>query len=360
MGFRKIDFVIGKMDAGGAQRVIANLANYLVEKNCQIRIITFREGDAYELNSEIERIRYDNLKIFRRVIVSSFFSLLQFYSKKSNRPDIISAHIGEMGFPTIPVARLYRIKIVISEHSNHFTEQKKFNKRFLWKYWYGNADAITVLTNYDLPFFRKINRNTIVMENPCSFDVMETNNPNRERVILAVGNLNRYTHKGFDTLIKLVAPILAKYPNWKLKIIGSGSRGEEYLKSLITDQEVSNQIIFTGYRSEVREIMANSEIFILPSRWEGLPMVLLEALSQRMACIAFDCKTGPSEIIEDNYNGFLIEDQNVKMMSEKLSALIDDKELRLKFQNNAPKILEKYSLEKVGKKWMDLFDSLLN
>ena len=356
----KVDFVIGKMDAGGAQRVIANLANYLSNHNYEIRIITFRTGDAYKLESAIERIRFDNLNIYRRVLISCFFSLLKFYSRKSNRPDIISAHIGEMGFSTIPIARLYGIKIIVSEHNNHFIEKQKFNKRVLWKYWFKSANAITVLTKYDLPFFSRFNPKIVVMENPCSFEISQANFQKREPVIIALGDLNRFTQKGFDTLIEIVAEVLPNYPDWKLKIIGEGLKGEKYLKELTNKFQITNQVQFTGYRSDVKAIMAHSEIFILPSRWEGLPMVLLEALSQRMACITFDCKTGPSEIIRDDYNGFLIEDQNKPLMIKKLSELIENKKIRRKFQKNAPDILDNYTIENVGKKWMALFDEITN
>lgn len=355
----KIDFVIGRMNAGGAQRVIANLANYLIDKRYDIRIITFMDADAYELDERIVRVRFHDNKIYRKVIINCFFSLIKFYSKKKNRPDIINAHIGDMGFPTIPIARLYKINIIVSEHNNHVYQKRNFYRKLLWDHLYKRANAITILTKYDLPFFSIRNKKVVVMENPCSFGVLMKNNEKRDQAIIAVGDLNRYA-KGFDNLLKVASDVLPRFPNWVLKIIGEGDKGKKYLQNMAHEFEISDQVEFLGFRSDVNKIMRSSEIFCLSSRFEGLPMVLLEALSQKMACISFDCITGPSEIIENNFNGFLVEDQNIEEMTLKLTELIENESLRRKFQNNAPHVLDKYSIENVGNKWMKLFEEIAN
>jgi glycosyltransferase involved in cell wall biosynthesis len=325
-----------------------------------IRVITFMGGDAYNLDERIIRLRFHNRKIYRNVILTCFVGLLKFYSKKENRPDIVNPHIGIMGLPTIPIARLYNIKIIVSEHFNHVYQEQNILRKILWNYLYKRADSITILTNFDLPFFSKKNKKTVVMENPCSFDVLNANIKYRDLTILAIGSLNRYVHKGFDTLIKVVSKVLPQFPDWNLKIIGEGDMGKKYLENIANEFNVSEQIQFLGYRSDVKEIMSTSEIFILSSRYEGLPMVLLEALSQKMACISFDCITGPSEIIQNNINGLLVEDQNMEEMTLKLTELITNESLRRKLQKNAPNALDKYSIEKVGKKWMKLFEEISN
>src|SRR5690606_39054963 len=122
---------------------------------------------------------------------------------------------------------------------------------------------------------------------------------------------------------------------------GGGENGMKYLKALVKKYDIENQVTFTGFRKDVKTLMQESEIFILPSRFEGLPMVLLEAMSQGMACIAYDCKTGSSDIIEHNINGLLIEDQKIIAMQLGLEKLIQDKQFRKKLGSNAQKSIDR-------------------
>ena len=227
----KIDFIICNLDAGGAERVVSRLANHFAENGNDVRIITFRNGDAFELHPSIIRIRlHNNLIIFNYTILKGFIFLLKFYWSKKNRPDIISSHIDMLGMATIPISQLFRIKIVVSEHFNHFNQEVNFAKRILWNFLYRYPDAVTVLTNFDVPFFESRTKKVIVILNPCSFERIQELNAEREKVILAVGDLNRYHHKGFDNLLDIANEVLVKYPDWTLKIIGQGEDGLKFLK----------------------------------------------------------------------------------------------------------------------------------
>ncbi|MET6991008.1 glycosyltransferase family 4 protein [Sediminicola arcticus] len=356
----KIDFIINKMSGGGAERVVSLVANYLNNKGYEIRIITFQGSDKYELDKGIKRIKLHKHPFFQSVVVNGFFGLSYFYRKKSNRPDIISSHINLLGYMTIPIAKIFNIKIIVSEHINH-SQNNSFSRRFLWNYLYSYSDAVTILTNYDLEYFSKKNKNVLVMPNPCPFSIIKDADILRERnkEIIAVGNLDRYFHKGFDNLITIASKVLIDNPNWKLRIVGGGDDGLKILKNKSIELGVEDKIIFNGFTSEVREIMLNSEIFILSSRFEGLPMVLMEAMSQGMCCISYDCISGPSDIIDTNINGNLIENQNIDKMIIGLNELIQNNALRQKFKKNAPRSLNKFSIETIGSKWEKLLKELV-
>ena len=355
----KIDYVIGAMDGGGAERVVSLLANYFAENGHKVRIITFYGGDAYTYHPSIERIRFHKKFIINYATFRGFFSLLSFYFRKKNRPDVISSHIHLVGFATILPAKLYNIGITVSEHFNHFHQRRTRAKWFLWNFLYRFADAVTVLTKFDIPFFQKKNKNVVVMPNPSSFTANANPPEDRDKTILAVGSLNRYDHKGFDTLIKIADAVLKDRPQWKIKIVGNGDIGMKFLKNKVKEYQVEDKVIFTGFRNDVKEMMANSEIFVLSSRREGLPMVLLEAMSQGMACISFDCITGPSDIITDDVDGILVEDQNTEEMITKLDMLIADEDLRRKLGAKAVNSIDKFSMERIGKKWEELFQEIL-
>src|SRR5690606_28336361 len=283
----KIHFIIGSLAIGGAQRVMILLANYFAEKNHDVSIITFNEPNDFEPNSKVKRIRLHDGKIknhtLRRITVLS-----QFYFKKENRPDVIIPFITHINFIGIIVGKLYRIKVISSEHNNHL-KKTDFIGKITKEYLYYFTDVLTVLTNYDVPFYKKRGVNVQVMPNPSTFEVFKEPSRQREKVILAVGDLDRYHHKGFDNLIPIIAPVLHKHPDWTLRIVGGGATGLEFLKSLAETYNISHQIIFEGYSNEVQKFMRNSEIYVMTSRFEGLPMVLLEAMSQGMVCISYDC-----------------------------------------------------------------------
>lgn len=358
----KIDFIISSLQGGGAERVLVLIANNLVKnKEYDVSVITLNKGkDVFDLETSIKKISLDHGRLPNHTI-RGFLNLLKHYFIKKNRPDIIISFNSGNNLLTIPVAKLYSIKIIAEEHISYIATvgNKSFKQSFARKYLYKKADVVTVLTEHDVDHYKKLGVNVTVMPNPCSFDPLKENNTNREKIILAVGSLNRYHHKGFDNLLHLIAPILKKNPEWKLKIAGSGDKGYEILQELKEKLDIENQVIFTGFVSNISDIMRKSSIFILSSRFEGLPMVLLEAMSQGMACIAYDCKTGPSDIITDGINGFLIEDQNKISMQKKLQNLIDNESLINTFAQESLYSIDKYHISSVIKRYEDVFENLL-
>lgn len=353
----KIDFVIGSLKAGGAERVVSVLANYLAERNHSVRIITLNGPDEYALNPTIKRIKFHRKTFIKYSVLRGFFCLLYFYLKKENRPDVVCSHIDLMGFATIIPSRLYGIKISVSEHFNHHNQEVTFAKKILWNWLYRYPNAVTVLTKFDLSFFEARSNNVVVMPNPCSFVPISNLSLEREKVILAVGDLNRYHHKGFDNLIEIVTSVFQDNSEWHLKIIGDGNEGRTILENKVKNNRIEDRVTFTGYRKDVHEMMQKSEIFILPSRHEGLPMVLIEAMSQGMVCISYDCISGPSEVISHNIDGILVKDQDKNEMIDKLENLITNDQLRKFIRHNTPQSLEKFSLENVGNKWERLLNS---
>lgn len=353
----KIHFVASSLGGGGAERVLALLADEFSERDHQVSIITFNTGEFYSLKPSIKRVKLHGGFKFNHTI-RSFVNLFRYYNKKSNRPDVSIAFMPRMSLISILICRFYRIKVIGCEHNNHLREVPNWTK-FAWNYIYRFANTITVLTEFDKPFFESKKAKVVVMPNPCTFKVVDK--PlKREKVILAVGGLDRIYHKGFDNLLDLLPKVLNQNPDWKLKIAGGGDQGLKILTERAKENKIYNQVEFLGFITNVDEVMRKSEIFVLPSRYEGLPMVLLEAMSQGMACIAYDCKTGPSDIITDQVNGLLIEDQNQDKMVDGLNELILNKSLRITLQQNALKSLEKYSMENIMKYWQVIFNEIID
>lgn len=356
----KIDFIISGLNPGGAERVMVLLVNHFANHGHEVSLVSLNEGDAYEVSDLVNRqkLHHGSIKFGR---IRGLVNLIKYYGERKNRPDVIISFITLMNLLAILVAKMYNIPIIVSEHNSHLRSQKpKWLCNFTRTFLYPRANYVTVLTSFDLPYYNKKGCNTIVMPNPVTFSPVDKLPKSRKKNILAVGSLDRYYHKGFDNLISFIKPVLENHPEWSLKIIGGGTQGKDFLTGLVKSNNLTDRVIFTGQINNVKELMLESEIFILPSRFEGLPMVLLEAMSQGMACIAYDCKTGPSEMINNNVNGLLVEDQNEEEMKKGLNRLIRSETLRNELGKNAIKSLEKFSIENITLIWEQLFQDIEN
>ncbi|MEC7264095.1 MAG: glycosyltransferase family 4 protein [Bacteroidota bacterium] len=352
----KIDFVINSLIAGGAERVMVLLADHFASKGHDVTIITFNEPEEFKFSDNVKRVRLHHGKISNHTI-RSIKNLTSYYRRKNNRPNVIIPFMTHGNFIGILVGRLLGIKVLSSEHNNHLKKTDRighFTKKYLYRY----SNALTVLTSFDVEYYKKNGAKVYIMPNPCSFNILENRENPREKVAVAVGNLDRYHHKGFDNLIPLIAPVLKENPEWRLKIVGAGKDGLIFLTDLAETHGISEQVEFTGFSSNVAEIMKKSEIFILSSRFEGLPMVMLEAMSQGLACVSYNCKTGPSDIIQDGVNGLLVEDQDQEAMANALRRIINDGELRSMLGKQALGSLERFDMNAIYENYLKIFKEI--
>lgn len=356
----KIDFTISSLRRGGGERVLVTVANNLVNRGFNVKVIIFIDAVEYNLDKKIKLIKL-NTGFFSNETLRYTHELFKIYRKKNARPDILISFMTQTNLSAIIVARLFKIKVIASEHTNHSrTSTSKKLVDFTRKYVYKLANKVTILTSYDLSYYKKIGCDVIILPNPCSFNNKFSNKKiSKEKTILAVGSLNKYKIKGFDNLLKLITPILKKHTDWNLMIVGESSNvGEVYLKDIAHHFEIQEQVSFAGLRDDVQEIMAKCEIFVLSSRAEGLPMVLIEAMSQNMCCIAYDCISGPSDIITNKVNGILVDDQNSDQMTYNINRLIENPKLRKNLSNKANEVIAKFDENLICDKWEYLINNL--
>ena len=133
--------------------------------------------------------------------------------------------------------------------------------------------------------------------------------------------------------------------------MGDGIERNKYEK-MIKNNFLENRIFLPGRVGNISDFYNSADIFVLSSLYEGFPNVLLEAMSYGLPVISTNCKTGPSDIITDNINGFLISMENIENeFYNKLILLIEDSNLRKRFANESVKVIDNYSIETIGKKW---------
>ncbi|MCP2340778.1 glycosyltransferase family 4 protein [Actinomadura rupiterrae] len=177
-----------------------------------------------------------------------------------------------------------------------------------------------------------------------------------EPVVLAAGRFVRA--KGFDLLIKAYAPLAEKYPDWTLRIHGGGAR-EERLRKQIAELDVGDRIELLP-RTDMGEALEHASVYVLSSRMEGMPLVLLEAMSKGLAVVAFDCPAGPAEMIEDGVDGLLVPARDVDALTSALDRVLSDRDLRDRLGKAAPASTDAYRLDRIGPLWSHLLDDLLH
>lgn len=351
----KICFLIEDISlGGGGERVVSLLSNYFKEKKKRDVIIITCKKEKQNLNYEFKskiinlNLEYKHTKINKLIFWIKASFKLRKYLKSEN---VVMIGIGlEMNIILSLLNK--KIKKIGCEHTS-YNSQSKFMK-IIRKICYKNLNRIVSLTNYDLKFYKMINKNSIVIQNPLTYPPIKINNLlKKEKVVCLVGRLSK--EKQFDKILYLINNIKEKCLDWKFEIYGTGVE-ENKLKEIIKKLKLEEKISLMGNVRDLDKKLVKKSIFILCSKYEGLPMVLLESLSCRLACVSFNCETGPEEIIKNGINGILVTNQNFKELEKKILFLIENSKFRMKLQKNSDMYLDKFKLETIIKKWEEVLE----
>jgi glycosyltransferase involved in cell wall biosynthesis len=223
---------------------------------------------------------------------------------------------------------------------------------------YARLDALAVLTRQDLRDYGELlaSAPTRVVQIANAVPRLEgrrseLSNP----VVLAAGRLTR--QKGFDRLVRAFALVARRRPEWTLRIFGGG-RDLQLLQAMILDHDLHNNVFLMGPTDDLGRELAQASIFTLSSRFEGLPMVILEAMSKGLPVVSFDCPTGPAEVIGDGVDGLLVRDGDVAALAEAIVRLIDDEQERRRMGGAAWRKARDYDVAAIGRRWDALLDDL--
>jgi glycosyltransferase involved in cell wall biosynthesis len=222
---------------------------------------------------------------------------------------------------------------------------------------YPNLDVLVALTEQDVAAYDTLLEGKVRLDRiPNTVHAMGGPEPDLStKTILAAGRL--VSQKGFDYLIPAFAKVADQHPDWTLKICGKGKLRPE-LKQMIADLGVKRQVELAGPSMNMGETFSEASIFVLSSRFEGFPLILIEAMSKGLAVVSFDCPTGPADIIDDHENGILVPYKDVDALGEGMRQLMADEELRRKVAASAAVKARDYEIENIGPLWEELFESL--
>lgn len=350
MNKKSILIVTRSLLAGGAERVIAQLANYFDEKAIDVSIVTINSSDVfYELRSNIKLYkigkRSDNKLHDRYLRYKELRNLV-----KEIKPNTVLTMPEEIGVYVILALLGTRFPVYVSERNNPWVMPDVKATRILRKLMYPFAKGIIFQTEMAQSFFpKRIQNKGIVLDNPIDLDrIPLMYYGERQKIVSAVGRLE--PQKNFNLLIEAFARFYKNHPDYKLVIYGEGSLKRK-LEEKISELDMEGIISLPGSKIDVLDKIRMSSMFILSSDYEGMPNVLLEAMCMGMPVIATDCPSGgPHKLIDNGKNGLLVPVGDCDKLLKGMEILCNE-ETANNLANNAYTLRDRFSNQDIFYQW---------
>lgn len=343
---------------GGAERISAWLANSLAELGHSVTIYAYDEqkrGPSYPLKKAVE-LRYQPLPLFPEEIEAFRNDLLDL------KPDVCviftSSHYLMSWIATLDGTG---IPLIISERiSPSYIENVSWTKAERLTALCG-ADKIHLLSSEFIDSLDETMReNAVVFGNPVRWvakhrQTKRLASAEKSKVLLGVGRL--HPNKRFDILIEAFHLLRKDFPDWRLEIWGKGDERDK-LEKKIAALNLSECALLRGLSDTIESEYPKAEIFCLSSLYEGIPNVLLEAISFGLPCVCFEQCPGVEDVITDGYNGLLAPEATPKSLAKSLALLMSDEELREKMSENALNRADCFREDIILDKWVELIGSV--
>ena len=339
---RRITFVLFSLRGGGAERIVANFASVL-SKRFEVTIIQLSDHESfYELPQGVHLASY-------RGIASGFrrFPTLAIYLRRELsrfKPDVIIS-FGENVNPfVLAVAKLGGHKVVVSNRASPYSSLRG-RRGWLNPLLYPIADAVWVQTQRAVEVLAQRYRGCRwwVIENPIDFPEHVPEDSERQNICVTVGHLGG--QKNQAVTIRAFAKVAPA--DWALWIVGDGPE-KARLEELSTSLGISDRIIFMGAVTNVYAVLQQAKIFLSASRSEGFPNALAEAMAFGCACVAYDCPTGPAELIDSDQSGLLVELDDRNEFERALEKLIESDGLRTQIGKAARADISRLAIKNVA------------
>lgn len=374
---KKITILALHLGYGGIEKCISSLANTLC-KNYQVNVIsTYKlyEKPSFPIDDRV-KITYlipdlspsknefiDSVKHLRfiKVFQLGITNLKVLYLKKKkmieaikncdsdviiSTRDIHNDWLGKYGNPNI---------LKIGWEHNHHNNDKKYINKIIKSV--SKLDYFVLVSKELEEFYRqKVNCKTIYIPNTLDYYPKKVSDLEEKRII-SVGRLSE--EKGYLDLIDVFSLVHQVYSDWKLDIIGDGNQKENIQKK-IEEYGLNDFIILHGFQNKeyINQLLQKSSVYVMCSYTESFGIVLLEAFSFGIPCVAFDSARGATEIISNNWDGYLIKDRNKEIMAKKVCELISNPNRRIIMGANGIKKANEYSMDEIRKYWIQIIETV--
>ena len=357
---KRICFLNGVIaHSGGTERVGIMIANALAQRGFDVTILSFWDYGQPFFHVD-ERVKVDYLlkpstegKLYR-TFVYPVWKLRRYI--KSHGFDVFIDIDSALAYWTVWALRGLPCRHIVWDHFNYVHAQTERRRVKALRLIRKSANRLVLLTQQDRQMYLDAGfpeRQLMVINNPSPFEQVDPS-PRGENTVLAVGRLTN--QKGFDRLISAWSRIEDRAGDWRLVIVGSGELENE-LKQQVADANLSN-VRFVSATSNIEQWYDKASIYAMTSRFEGFPMVLLEAMAKGLPIVVYDCLTGPRELVDDGVNGHLVPDGDEGRFAEDLLSLMHDRQLQDRYANGALRLVRKYSIDAITDQWEELIDDL--
>ncbi len=361
----RIAFILPTFGAGGAERVASLLCGAWAEEGHAVSAITFEASGAAQLYALDERVTLYQADVLNRSrtlpsrIATNARRLARLRSTlKAFRPEVVIAFTTEANVVALWSALGLGVPVIVSERNQPDRPGLGRLIRAARRLSYPMAAAVVVQSEPIAQWARQRFRVPVhVLPNPVRLQSWQEA-PRKHlagKRLVAVGRL--VPQKGFDLLIAAFAQLAESHPDWTLHIYGEGVE-RATLEAEIRRLSLAEKIALPGICKDMSTVFAAADLFVLPSRYEGYPNALLEALAAGCPVVAADCPGATAEILEGGKYGVLVEPGSVAALTAALESMMSNEALRGRFAAQAREAVSALEVGSVGRRWLALFASL--
>jgi glycosyltransferase involved in cell wall biosynthesis len=350
----KIVFVQSGLGAGGAEKIVNLLAQHRLHLGDEVHVLAFRgepNGSFFPYNTQVHVETAPVSTLAERSRAFRVASRLPWLRRRFKEigPDVIVSFLTKTNVLVLMASAGLGIPVVVSERNNPM-------KQGIHPLWYPagmilahGAGAIVMQTEaaYDL-LPKRVKSRALVIPNPNVIPNGRHHGSRTGNTIVAVGRLVQ--QKGFDLLIEAMARLRVELPEVRLIIFGDGP-DRPALEARARALGIADRVSFPGVTEKPGEWLSAGDVFVLSSRYEGFPNVLVEALASGLPSVAFDCPWGPADILTHEKNGLLVPPGNVEVLADSLKRVLIDPAVRQKLSAAAPAAAARFSLNSVLASW---------
>lgn len=358
---KKYLFLITGMVMGGAERVMATIANDFVKRGNEVLIVSLKDSNsAYRLDPRVKIVgakgsiqsKYKLIRILKLIFsgIKGFFYYL--YYLKSFKPEVVLSFLTYSNLLAVITHLLFvrNVPVVISERSDPLKRGNIIKK--ICEFIYPKADCLVCQSKRVGNYFRKLDgkTNIKVIPNPVNLEcVAQTVPEKRRKAIIAVGRLS--TQKNYDLLIEGFQEIKSDYSDYIVEIYGQGPEYDN-LNQKIKGLHLENNIFLMGIKSNVMQSVNDAKLYVMTSDYEGFPNALVEAMASGLPVISTDFPTGiAKELIKDGVNGYVIPRNDKTELAKAMVKILSNSELQESMSRENRKIVKHLDIDKIMDKW---------
>ena len=359
---RRLTLVIHSLAQGGAERDMAHLARCWAERGNDVTVVTLDSvaTDSYPLVEGVTRIGLGlagDSHGWLQPISNSRQRIRALHDVLRQRsPQTVVSFIDRMNVVTLKAATSLGDPVIVSERIDPRHHEPGRIWRWLRRRTYPLCTAQIVLTHSVRDWCRQLapRQPVHVIPNPArrpetgSTDASREWAPADRSVLLGMGRL--HPQKGFDRLLPIFARLRSSHPNWHLVLLGEGDERAR-LEAQVRDLGLQQHVSLPGWVSDVEGALSRSDLFVLPSRYEGFGNVVAEALACGVPVVTMDCPSGPGEIVRDGVDGLIVPAEDTARLEQALDRVMGDAQLRNQFSARGPEVLDRFSEQKFLAQW---------